>query len=296
MIPGQSPKTKGRQWEVSSHIPRRMAMCILSGGILLFILGPGFLLALQKKPKPGKASPPAAKTQPAREQPAAFRAGEQLDYRVLWSSFAVNAANIQLSVMERRPFYGTEAWHFQAQARTVETTRLVFQVDDQFDSYSAPGDLVSLQYEMYLHEQGKSESSVLRMSSAPTPAPSPVAQARVLPGTRDPLGFLYYLRQVDWTRTPETRSPVFDGRKLYEVRARLDTPRSNVNVPAGKFSASRIEVRVFEGGKQEPMATFGVWLALDGGRTPVLIEAEVPFGTARVELTRAASRNQAAKP
>jgi hypothetical protein len=255
------------------------------------VLSPALVPADQKKPqpKPKRASPPAAKAAPA-ETPAPFRAGEELNYKVLWSRYSINAASLQIAVVERRPFESGEAWHFQALAHTVETTRLIFTLDDQFDSYSVPGELASIQYEMYLREQGKSESSKLRMSSGREPAPSSMAQARVPAGTRDPLGFLQYLRQVDWTRTPELRSPVFDGRKLYDVRAKLDTQRGSVAVPGGNFNASRVSVRVFERGKTEPMATFGLWLTLDAARTPVLIEAEVPFGTARVELTRIATR------
>jgi uncharacterized protein DUF3108 len=253
------------------------------------VLSPALLPAVQKKARAKPAPPPATKPTPP-ELPAPFRTGEELHYKVLWSRFAVNAASLQLAVVERRSFESGEAWHFQALAHTVETTRLLFTLDDQFDSYSVPGELASIQYEMYLREQGKSENSILRMSSGHEPAPNSIAQARVPPGTRDPLGFLQYLRQVDWTRTPEARSPVFDGRKLYDARARLDTKRGSVAVAGGNFDASRVSVRVFERGKAEPMATFGVWLTLDAARTPVLIEAEVPFGIARVELTRIATR------
>jgi hypothetical protein len=30
---------------------------------------------------------------------------------------------------------------------------------------------------------------------------------------------------------------------------------------------------------------FTLWLANDASRTPVLVEAEIPFGTSRIELT-----------
>ncbi len=237
------------------------------------------------------------KTRPARgktetqaalaETPVPFRAGEKLDYRILWSTFNVNAASLRLAVPEKGPFYGREAWHFQAFAHTIETMRLVFTLDDQFDSYTEPRDLASLQYEMYLREQGKKEDAIYRMSTGGDPAPPVATVARVLPGTRDPLGLFFYLRAVDWQRSTEVRCPVFDGRKLYQVRARLELERGTVSVPAGKFAASRIDVRAYEYGKQSEQARFSVWLARDASRTPVLVEVEVPLGTARVELTRA---------
>ena len=46
-------------------------------------------------------------------------------------------------------------------------------------------------------------------------------KARVVPGTRDPLGMMEFLRTVDWTATRQVSSPVYDGHKLYNVRAKL---------------------------------------------------------------------------
>ncbi len=229
-----------------------------------------------------KTSPPAKLIEAA----VPFLPGEKLDYRVLWTKFAVNAASVRLAVLDRRPFYGQQAWHFQALARTVDTMRLLFPLDDQFDSYTETVGLTSLQFEMYLREQGKQQDSVLRMTTNGDPAPGTGAAVRVLPGTRDALGFLQYLRAVDWQRNKEVHCPVFEGRKLYEVKARLTLERGDVTVPAGKFTASRIALRIYEHGREVPQTSFEVWLAQDATHTPVLLEVEVPFGNGRVELTR----------
>ncbi len=236
--------------------------------------------------KPPALPKPDLKTR-AVETTVPFQAGERLEYRVLWSSFSVNAATVRLAVTERRPFYGREAWHFQALAHTVDTMRLLFALDDQFDSYSNPAELTSLQYEMHVQEQEKKEDAVYRMTTDADPAPGTGSAVRVLPGTRDPLGLLYYLRAVDWQRTTEVQSPVFDGRKLYEVKARLGLERGPVSVAGGKYDASRIDLRVYERGNELGQTRFSVWLAHDPNRTPVLLEAEIPFGAARVELIRA---------
>jgi hypothetical protein len=114
--------------------------------------------------------------------------------------------------------------------------------------------------------------------------PDGVPAARVVPGTRDPLGFLYALRANDWKKTPEVKVPVFEGRHLYDVQARV-AESGGVKVPAGQFNASKIRVQVFERGKELTDTSFSLWLADDAGRTPVLIEAALPIGSARVELT-----------
>jgi hypothetical protein len=227
------------------------------------------------------AAHPAAK--PAMPAAVPFRAGEKLAYRVLWSKYAVNAGNLELSAVEQRTFFGHLAWHFRAVAHSMDTIRLIYALDDQFDSYTDATLLTSLQYEMYLHEQGKQENSTWRMTGPGDPAPVNVTAARVPPGTRDPIGLIYALRTTDWKSTPELHLPVFDGHNLYEVVARAESS-GPVTVPAGQFTASRISVSVLEHGEPVSGTHFALWLAQNATHTPLLVEAEIPFGAARVEL------------
>jgi len=78
---------------------------------------------------------------------------------------------------------------------------------------------------------------------------------------------------------------VYDGRKLYEVTAHK-TGSAEVQVPAGKFSTSTVEIKVFDNGTEMKDAHFTLYLAKDEARTPVLLEAVLPFAAARVELTK----------
>jgi hypothetical protein len=242
----------------------------------------------QRIHKPAAASSkPHAPVAPAVPVEAAvpFRGGEKLSFRVMWSKFSVNAGTVDFLVAQHGNFFGRPAWHFQARAQTVDTMRLVYPLDDQFDSYTEAVKLASIQYEMYLHEQGKQQNNSWRMTADGAPAPSDATAARVLPGTRDPIGFLYALRATDWKSTPELRAPVFDGHNLYDVDAKLGLGAGHVTVPAGQFDASRVDVRLSEHGQEVSDTSFSLWIAQDAMRTPVLIEASVPLGTARVELT-----------
>lgn len=213
-----------------------------------------------------------------------FRPGEILEYRVLFSKYAVNAAKIETTVVEERDFFGRPAWHFRAIAHTMDTTRSLFAIDDQFDSYTSAANLFSLQYEMYLHEQGKAQTNLYRMTTEGDPAPPDVTALRVVPGTRDAISFLYNLRAADWQHTSELRVPVFDGRRLYDVVARIDTPQGTITVPAGSFPAFRVALQLFDHGKELTDTRLWLWFAKDEAHTPVLVEAEIPFGTARIEL------------
>lgn len=227
------------------------------------------------------------KTTPLVDTGVPLRAGEVLEYSANVSELN-NVASLRLQVAGRGNFLGKSTWHLQAFAHTQNPLRMVFELDDQFDSYSDAATLASLQYEMHLNERGQKVESVQRMTSTGKEPASPgAAQARVLPGTRDPLGLMQYLRNVEWTETPEVRSPVYDGHKLYDVRAKAGPASEKVSVPAGNFTASKIGIRVFDAGVEMKDASFTLYLANNAARTPVLLEAVMPFATARVELLKA---------
>jgi hypothetical protein len=271
--------------EPNSLLKRRTRLYrFVSVAPLLALAYVSAVLAQQPKPSKKHAKTPAAPAAPVAIA-VPFRSGEILEYRVLFSKYAVNAAKIETSVVEQRNFFGHPAWHFRAIAHTQDTTRALFAIDDQFDSYTSAANLFSLQYEMYLHEQGKAQTNLFRMTGDSDPAPADATAVRVAPGTRDAISFLYNLRAADWQRTPELRAPVFDGRRLYDAVARIDTPQGTVTVPAGNFPAFRVALHLFDHGKELTDTRLWLWIARDEAHTPVLVEADVPFGTARIELT-----------
>jgi hypothetical protein len=227
------------------------------------------------------------KTALVADRASPLHAGETWQYSANVSKLN-SVANLRLKVAEKRNFLGKSAWHLQAFAHTENPLRMVFALDDQFDSYSDAGTLVSMQYEMHLNEKGQTVDSVQRMSPAVRePAPADAVAARVLPGTRDPLGMMQYLRTVDWAKTPEVRSPVYDGHKLYDVHARLERRGEPVTVPAGNFNTLKIELRVLDNGAEMKDAHFILYLSDTEARLPVLLEAVMPFAVARVELVKA---------
>jgi len=240
------------------------------------------------EPAAAPAGHPATKAQPAAEREAAspLPQNETLEFTAQLAKIN-NVASLRFVAGEHRTFLGRAAWHLQAFAHTQNPLRMVFVLDDQFDSYSDAATLASLQYELRLNERGQKMDSVLRMSTGREAAPADATAARVLPGTRDPLGMLQYLRTVNWAKSPEARSPVFDGHKLYDVRARLAGTAEKVTVPAGEFAASKIDLHIFENGTESKDVHIAVYLANTPARTPVLLEAVLSLGTARVELLRA---------
>ncbi len=268
---------------------RRFSEPRLAGAILCVTIVGASCFAALVTPS-GKAQSPGhgAKnvSTASREVQVPFRIGEKLEYRVAWSGFA-NAASIELTVPERRDLMGWGTWHFRASAHTLSPMRAVIAVDDQFDSYTDAATLESRQYEAYLNEMGQKQTEVFHFLAEGQRPRSDIAGVIVTPGTRDPLGAVYALRGNDWREAPEFQAPVYDGHDVYEMRAQLDVPAETVAVAAGNFSVSKISIRLLQRGKEVPGTSFTAWLANDAARTPVLMVAEMPFGSLRVELVSA---------
>jgi hypothetical protein len=234
---------------------------------------------------PSKPADTADRPTPA-ETATPLHAGEVLEFAADVAKLN-SVANLRLQIVERRNFFGKSVWHLQAFAHTENPLRMMFELDDQFDSYSDAATLSSLQYEMHLSERGEKQDSIQRMTTSGTePAAPNATQTHVVPGTRDPLGMMQYLRTVDWNRVREVNSPVYDGHKLYDVRASYAGGNESVTVPAGSFATSKIDLRVFDAGVEMKDARFTLYLASNPTRTPVLLEATMPFATARVALVK----------
>jgi uncharacterized protein DUF3108 len=212
----------------------------------------------------------------------AFRVGEVLNYRLTWSVF-LNAASVQLSAVELRDLFGTPTWHFRASAHSQAPLRSLAVVDDQFDSYAEAASLESRQYETYLDELGEKQNTILQLVSTNVPRKGDAQIVLVKPHTRDPLAALYLLRTVDWHRTPEFHAPLYDGEDLYEMSARLESGAEMISVAEHEVKATKVTVRLFRAGQQS-RTRGSIWFSQDEARIPVLIEADVPYGSVRAEL------------
>jgi hypothetical protein len=259
----------------------------LAALVLIFSVTHGFARAASgEPPAPGQRTTKQKHSSkpPGKDLPMPFHVGETLNYRVSWSVFT-NAANVQLNIPERRGLFDWPTWHFHASAHTLSPARSLATIDDQFDSYTDSVTLESRQFELHLDELGrKKEQTLYLLAAGQTPRPG-VPATLVLADTRDPLGALYALRSVDWQKTPEYRAPVYDGRNLFDMRARLEAPSETVAVAAGSYSATRISIHIYQSEAEVAGSSFLVWLAHDAAHTPVQMQAELPFGSLRVELT-----------
>jgi hypothetical protein len=77
---------------------------------------------------------------------------------------------------------------------------------------------------------------------------------------------------------------VFDGKQTYEMSAQR-VAQESIAVPAGRFEAYRIQVELRGMADENAHIGLAIWLARDAYHTPVVIQAALPFGSLRLDLT-----------
>ena len=94
------------------------------------------------------------------------------------------------------------------------------------------------------------------------------------------------------------RTPVFDGHNLYDIHANREAADEQIVVPAGNFRATKIAIHIYSGATEMQQTRFTLWLARNSARIPAALEAELPFGTFRLELAQitAGKSNQEKSP
>ncbi|MGH9705295.1 MAG: DUF3108 domain-containing protein, partial [Candidatus Acidiferrales bacterium] len=217
---------------------------------------------------------------------APFRSGETLRYQVAWTSFP-DAALLILRVLPPRSSFPASDWHFQVVARTLAGVRRLYPMNDRFDSDSVGRSLASREFDLHRDEPGRKQDRILQLLYPGESSRSAPPHVVVPLETRDPLGALYALRTIDWQNTADWSAPVYDGNYVYILRAHRENSPETVVVPAGRFLATRISIRLFQYDREVPGKSFIVWLARNSARTPVQMEAELPVQTLRVQLAAA---------
>lgn len=212
----------------------------------------------------------------------ALHIGEILNYRIDWQRYT-GAGVAQLEIVDRKDFYGSQAWHFRAIVHTSQPARALYPMDDQIDSYALVTNLEGREYQEHFREFGKPEDTVAALIAPGETSDTPGPRVIVPAGTRDALSAIYLLRATNWRKQKGLSVPVYDGENVYEMVVKAGEP-SKVRVTTGSYQATEIVIHLLDGQKEIPDEHFRIWLADDEARTPLLCEAELPIGKLRIEL------------
>ena len=214
-----------------------------------------------------------------------FVAGERLSYDVSWADFLI-AGELTIQTDERRNFDGVDGYHVTAQAKTVGlVSGLALKVNDVYESFINQATLQPFRAEKRSrHGKKQAQSSVTIDQQRRVALVAGGGTLEIPPDTYDLAGLIFAMRGMDLTLGKSRTFTVLEDEKLYTISVHPET-REKIMTRAGSYDTVRLATSMMKGRENDKLANLRMYITNDVRRLPVLITAEPPWGSVRVELT-----------
>jgi hypothetical protein len=236
--------------------------------------------AAPARPAPARSAAAAPKRAP---QAVPFSPGETLSYDVSWSSY-LTAGSATLTVKEKKPSYGSDAYYIVAEGRPTPLLSrlydLYYRADTLLDVYS----LLPQRASIYSEEGKRHRTKVTTFDQAAKKAQYEVQTNTVvkkelaIPAhSHDGLAALYVLRTIPLKQGDKLAMPICDAGETYTVQIIIGGVET-VKTGIGEVRAWKITPGV-------PSGTAGgtkrltLWLSDDARRLPVRMQAQLALGS-----------------
>ena len=220
-----------------------------------------------------------------------FMPGEKIIYVLRWGMFDVGSATLEfIGPVERD---GEEVWQIVLNARTNAFADAIFKVRDYNavwvdKEFTRPVYYVKEQNEGHTHhdvvvtfdwENNKAQYSDKGVARAPID---------VLPGSWDPLGITYAVRNMDLTGLERISVPSTDGKKCKTTDIVVNG-KTRIKTPAGRFETIHLSPDTKDLGgifKKSKGAGISIWFTNDARHIPVRMASKVAVGSFVAEMVR----------
>jgi len=231
------------------------------------------------------------KAAPKKEIAVPFKAGEQLSFDIGWSSY-VTAGTATVSVLQKKPSYGSTAYYIVAEGRPTPLVStlytLYYKADTLLDTFS----LLPQRGSLY-SEEGKRHRMKTTTFNQPAKKATYQVETRTvvkkdfaLPGlTQDALSAIYVLRSLQLKTGDKFTMPVSDNGQVYRVLMQIGGIEP-VKTGLGTINGFHITPVITGPDKDSPKG-LSLWISEDARRLPLKMEAQLLVGKFTITLERA---------
>jgi hypothetical protein len=217
---------------------------------------------------------------------APFQEGERLLYRAKWG--AVSAGEAVIETLPLETIQGRQYYHFALTARTSPQLDTFYAIRERQDSYAD----LRLKHSLRYAKQGtgrRTRDVVVNFDWKNLTATSvdsgkvqePVS---ILPGTLDPLAFIFSIRMKKLEVGQVLEVPVTDGKKCLSVRVAV-TGRETLTIDDKTYDTFVVDpdmeslLGFLKKGRQ-----IKLWYSADEQQIPVRMQSRFPLGSFVFEL------------
>lgn len=231
-----------------------------------------------------------------------FLNGEHLKFKLGWSIFTVAKAVLQVSSGTYRD---APAFEISLKTRTNSFADAFYKVRNHSTSWIAQDVSRSYEYHAIQQEGDRDRDTQTLFDTAGLSARyinnrsgDQQGPVRILPGTFDPLGIVFFVRSIDLKVGDDIVIPTSNGKEFFYTIVHV------VAKVEKKFAIGKREAYVLEpdikdiGGvfKRSPDGSIRIYISTDAARLPLRMESEVAVGKFWADLVEISAPGTAEDP
>jgi len=219
-------------------------------------------------------------------QQNAFAMGEELTFDVNYGF--VTAGEATMAIPRYSYMKGRQCYNIEFKVKSTSFFDTFYRVRDRYQSHLDVQGLFPWKFVQQIREGGYSHDFSAWFDNYQNKAFTKDGVYDVPPYTQDVVSAFYFMRTRDY-------GGLKSGQELYLKNFYKDSTytltvryhgKETVEVAAGKFKTIKLEPVMEAGGLFKATGRIFVWITDDERRVPVLVEAEIPIGSIKSELTK----------
>jgi hypothetical protein len=228
---------------------------------------------------------------PKKVQAVPFTVGESITYDVSWSSY-LTAGTATMTVKERKPSYGSDAYYIVAEGRPTSLLANLYDMYYKVDSLLDVHTLLPQRASIFSHEGRRQRNKITTFDHKARKAQYEIHTSTVVkkelaisPHAQDVLGALYVVRAIPFKAGETFSVPICDAGERYTVQVSVGAVET-IKTGIGEVRAHKL-TPTLPGGHAASARRLTVWLSEDVRRLPVRMQAQLAVGTFDLTLKSA---------
>ncbi|MGB0888248.1 MAG: DUF3108 domain-containing protein [Vicingaceae bacterium] len=219
----------------------------------------------------------------------AFKAGEQLEYRLHYGVINAGTAKLEVKSLPQK-IAGREIYHIVGSGKTKGAFDWFFKVRDRYETFLDVDGVFPWMFKRDVNEGGYKINQQYTFAQTKNKVNNGEGKSFETPnGVQDMLSAFYYARAIDYSKAKKGEIFTiwsFVDDELWPLKIRY-LGKDEIKVSGEKYKALKFCPVVQEGRLFENEEDVAVWISDDGNKIPLLAEGKVLIGSVKMELTKA---------
>ncbi|MDG1477391.1 MAG: DUF3108 domain-containing protein [Vicingaceae bacterium] len=219
----------------------------------------------------------------------AFKAGEQLEYRLHYGIINAGTAKLEVRPMSQK-IGGREVYHIVGSGKTKGAFDWVFKVRDTYETFLDVDGVFPWMFKRDVNEGGYKINQKYTFAQTKNKVDNGEGKSFETPhGVQDMLSAFYYARSIDYSKAKVGEVFTiwsFVDDELWPLKIRF-LGKDKIKVGGDKYRALKFCPVVQEGRLFENEEDVAVWISDDNNKIPLLAQGKVLIGSVKMELSKA---------